>query len=92
MVYLDSLCRTMERPIRTATIAAQISAKSIVLSFTGRVRMWDMVVIGSHSFVADDAGNIGRPVPVIGFEIGVQFLQGFVRPLSIFPHDKAGLY
>jgi hypothetical protein len=33
----------MERPTRTATIPAQISAKSSVWDDMGRVRMWDMV-------------------------------------------------
>jgi len=33
----------IESPTRTATIAAQISAKSSVLDDTGRVRMWVMV-------------------------------------------------
>jgi hypothetical protein len=41
----------MERPIRTATIPAQISAKSIVSDDMGRVRMWDMVCMGLLSFV-----------------------------------------
>lgn len=57
--------------MRTATMAAQISAKSSVLDDTGRDRMWDMVCMGLHSFITNNTGNIGCAVPVIGFEIGV---------------------
>ena len=41
----------MERPIRTATMAAQISAKSIVSDDMGRDRIWDMVCMVFSNFL-----------------------------------------
>jgi hypothetical protein len=64
--------------MRTATMATHIKAKSSVLDDMGRDRMWLIVFMGLHPFITNDAGNIGRAVPVIGFEIGVQLLQGII--------------